>query len=173
MIVDRFVPHRHAEVRPSRNWLVFALYVFGFGALLFIGSLVMRRPEDAPFLRTIALVLLAAGFVCVAAYVRFRVHFRSYGIYVYRLGLPVRMIPYAEFARAELGYWAALKLVRRDDTFWIVPMPDHQGGLAEVIWRLRRADLPTPDTIALRNRFGLDEVAAGDRRGFQRMRRRA
>lgn len=171
--IDRFFPHRHAEVRPNRNLLVFALVLFGFAALFGFGSLVVQRPEDAPVVLIIGLILFVAGLGCVAAYLRYRVYFRSMGVYVYRLGWQAQMMPYAGFDRVEMGYWAALKLVRADGSFWVLPLPDHDGGLAEVIWRLRRAGLPTPDAIALRNRFGLNPEEDGSRPTFRNTRPRA
>ncbi len=168
--IDRFIPHRHAEVRPNRNLLVFAIVLLGFATLFGFGSFFIQPLEGDPVIRIIGLTMFVTGLGCVAAYFRYRVHFRSLGIYVYRLGWQAQMMPYASFARVEMGYWEALKLVRADGSFWVLPLADHEGGLAEVIWRLRRAGLPIPDAIALRNRFGLIDEQDGSRRSFYKAR---
>lgn len=168
--VHRFIPHRHAEVRPNRNFLVFAIVLLGLAALFGFGSFFIQTLEGDAVILIVGLTMLLAGLGCVAAYFRYRVYFRSLGIYVYRLGWQAQMMPYAGFERVEMGYWTPLKLVRADGSFWTLPLPDHDGGLAEVIWRLRRAGLPTPDAIALRNRFGLTDEQDGSRRSFYKAR---
>ena len=171
--IDRWIPHRHAEVRPSRKWLMAALICAGFGALFVLASIVGPFAADRAFSTWIATAMLVFVIVCIAAYFRFRIHFRSFGVYGYRWGWRAWVKPYAGFQRVEMGYWAALKLVRSDQTFWNMPLPDHDGGLEEVIWRLRNAALPTPDDIALHNRFGIANVDGASRCAARQNPRRA
>jgi len=162
-IVDTFMPHRHGEVRPSRQWLTYGIIFLAPGAILLIVGTVREGQVDSEILLIVAGAFLLLGLAMLAAYFRFRVHFRAVGAYAYRWGFPREVVPYAGFKRLEMGYFIPLKLVRADGSSWNVPIPDHDGGLFEVVWRLHQAGIDLPDALSLQTRFGIYDVNAGMR----------
>ena len=168
-VVDRFIPAKHAELRPSRALLYFGLPLIavGFGLAIWVQFAV----PSADGTRLTSVVFGSIGaigcFLCVL-YFRFRVHFRSFGIHRYQWGRYIDTLPYASFRAAELGYWSALRLVRADGTYWNFPSSDFLRVLDQLLWNLNRGGVPVPDTIALRNRFGVASFETGSRADFRR-----
>jgi hypothetical protein len=161
--VDTFMPHRHGEVRPSRKWLIFGIILLVPGAIFLTVGIVRKEQAGSDILLIVASVLLLLALALLAAYFRFRVHFRAVDAYAYRWGFRSEAVLYAAFKRLEMGYFIPLKLVRADGSSWNVPIPDHDGGLVEVLWRLRQAGIDIPDALSMQTRFGIYDLNAGHR----------
>ena len=157
-LVNTYMPLRHGEVRPSIMWLVIAIKLFCFSHLfcfLMVRYWGRHPPPNDQISMTITVIMAVLATLCLAAYGRYRFFYRSSARYDYRFGRQRRIVLYAQFVKAEIGYFSALHLVRDDQTF--VPTTIGSESMGEVLYVLQKSGLDIPDRIAMANRFGISE----------------
>lgn len=169
-MVDRYLPEKYGEVRPTRGYLYCGIPLIAiFGGLLLWLSFFAPYPQAGTAVTRIVFAIIAAGGILLCSlYFRARSFFRGYGIHRYSWGRYRETIPYASFAAAEIGYWRAVRFRRHDGSYWNLPTGDVHRVLRQILWTAQRSGVPIPDMISLQNRFGVTSLEGASRKAWRR-----
>jgi len=151
--LERQLPRRRGEMRPSTIWLAIA------ATLTIVSGLLMMRSAEMAGLNLLAAISLTAAGAAVIYYFHRRVIFGAQGVYHWRFGQLRQFCAYRDIHRCELGADVAsraLEIESRYGTVVAAPGFVDKRQIEDALRQLHRARVRLPDADALKSRLGID-----------------
>ncbi|MEO1787473.1 MAG: hypothetical protein AAFR41_10685 [Pseudomonadota bacterium] len=151
--LERELPRRRGEIRPSTMWLAIGATLFVLAALLAV------RSNDVAGFGFLAAMTALGGIASIVYFCHRRVIFGNRGVYEWRMGRLSNFCAYKDIHRCKIGAdiaSRALEIENRYGRSLAAPGFVNQRQLEEAIQRLHRARVRLPEARELKTRLGVD-----------------